>query len=177
MKKNKGFTMVELIAVMAISTILGALVLGLFVSLNNLFTRSQADTTFNDNSRIIFSTVENDIRAAKNITIPGSDIVSTTLQIGATTYNLPTASRVLVGYTKKVSGRELAYAVVIINDKIFRLKQSGTNLVEENLGYAYVDSDTNFTKSADNKSYTFNLKFKDPKRNTVSYQTVITPRN
>lgn len=69
MKKKKGFTLIELIAVICISTILGALIISLFSSSNRMILRASKDNIMQDEARIIMDAIENDLRTAKPISI------------------------------------------------------------------------------------------------------------
>ena len=67
MKKKKGFTLVELIVVMAISAIFGAVVLAISVTSGNLFSMTQTDSVFNDQGRVAIGWIEDDLRTAREI--------------------------------------------------------------------------------------------------------------
>ena len=69
MKKKKGFTLIELIAAIGISAILGALALSLFSSSNRMILRASKDNIMQDEARIIMDAIENDLRTAKPISI------------------------------------------------------------------------------------------------------------
>ncbi|MGL4772973.1 MAG: PilW family protein [Clostridium sp.] len=189
MKKKKGFTLVELLAVAGISTILGALILSLVLSLSNYYGRLQKETIFHDNARLAFASMENDLRAAKNInTYDG--VEATVATIDGVDYNFSTASKVYMTFTKTTSSGKKAYAYVVQNKTLFRTENSGTNLIETNSGYGDIDdisviqnikpgitpSDPPLPEELD-KGYKVELKFKDSRNNTESYETVITPRN
>ena len=62
MKKKKGFTLVELIAVIGITVIFGAIVLGISITSGKLFSMTQSQSVFNDEARLIISTLEEDLR-------------------------------------------------------------------------------------------------------------------
>ncbi|MFR3912657.1 MAG: PilW family protein, partial [Clostridium paraputrificum] len=67
MKKKKGFTLVELIAVIGITVIFGAIVLGISITSGKLFSMTQSQSVFNDEARLIISTLEEDLRIGKEI--------------------------------------------------------------------------------------------------------------
>ena len=68
-KKKRGFTFIELIAVMFISAILGALAISLFSSSNKMLLNASKDNIMQDEARIIMDAIENDLRVAKPISI------------------------------------------------------------------------------------------------------------
>ena len=65
-KKLKGFTLVELIAVMAIMAIVGALILTLFNYQTKWFGKVNSETRIQDEARITIMALENDIRTGKS---------------------------------------------------------------------------------------------------------------
>lgn len=87
MKKKKGFTLIELIAVIFISAILGALIISLFSSSNRMILRASKDNIMQDEARIIMDAIENDLRTAKPINIiPGGVEFSKTASGTTKTY-------------------------------------------------------------------------------------------
>lgn len=79
MSKKKGFTMVELIAVMAIVSIVGLIINSLFLNANKSFQEIRDESYLQNESRIIFSTFESDIKMAKefsnNMSISGNSLI------------------------------------------------------------------------------------------------------
>lgn len=86
MKKKKGFTLVEMIAVIAIIGITGVLVFTLFGKTHKIFTSAEKESISVDEVRMVMSTLEEDIRLAdkgSNIYISknGEDIKSISIKI------------------------------------------------------------------------------------------------
>lgn len=69
MKGKKGFTLVELVAVIAMIGIIGTGVMKFFINQNDIFYRVNSETKIQDEARIILSAIEEDLRVGKNITI------------------------------------------------------------------------------------------------------------
>lgn len=65
-KKKKGVTLIELVVVIALVTIVGGMIMTLFLSQNKSMNYVKNSTALQDEARIILSTLENDIRVAKN---------------------------------------------------------------------------------------------------------------
>lgn len=84
MKKKKGFTLIELIAVICISAILGALIISLFSSSNRMILRAGKDNIMQDEARIIMDAIENDLRTAKPISIITDGVEFSKTASGAT---------------------------------------------------------------------------------------------
>ncbi|MDU4911967.1 type II secretion system protein [Clostridium baratii] len=84
MKKKKGFTLIELIAVICISVILGALIISLFSSSNRMILRASKDNIMQDEARIIMNAIENDLRTAKPISIITDGVEFSKTASGAT---------------------------------------------------------------------------------------------
>lgn len=64
--KKKGLTLVELVVVMALVTIVGGMIMTLFLSQNENMRYVNDSTAIQDEARTILSALENDIRVAKN---------------------------------------------------------------------------------------------------------------
>lgn len=67
--KKKGFTLIELIAVMFIGTILGSLIISLYLSSNRMLVTSSTESILQDEGRIVLDAIENDLKVAKKDTI------------------------------------------------------------------------------------------------------------
>lgn len=65
MKKKKGFTLVELVVVMAILVIFSGLVLSLFLSQNKNFNSVQNSTELQNEARLVLTNMEDDIKVAQ----------------------------------------------------------------------------------------------------------------
>lgn len=65
-KKKKGFTLIELVVVIAIVLIFMGLVLSLFLSQNKNFTQVQDSTSLQNETRLVLTNMEDDFKVAKN---------------------------------------------------------------------------------------------------------------
>ena len=98
MKKKKGFTLVELIAVIGITVIFGAIVLGISITSGKLFSMTQSQSVFNDEARLIISTLEEDLRIGKEIDATALNLTgSSSITINGiidtcSNFNLPSGS-------------------------------------------------------------------------------------
>lgn len=66
MKKKKGFTLIELVVVIAIAVIFMGLVLSLFLSQNKSFNLVQDSTELQNETRLVLTNLEDDIKVAEN---------------------------------------------------------------------------------------------------------------
>lgn len=183
MKKKKGFTLVELIVVIAITAIFGAIVLSISTTSGKLFSMTQSDSYINDEARLALSVLEEDIRVGKeiyckddgylngnsSITIDGGNTVKCS-DIG-----LPQGQfKILLKV--KVRGELIYY--VHYGDKLERMKFDGVifktintiSNVEEGI-IKKNQSDTN------DKRYFVEIKFKGYKGEIQEYKSAVMPRN
>lgn len=183
MKKKKGFTLVELIAVIGISAIFGAIVLSIALTSGKLFNMAQSDSINNDKARLIIGTIEDDLRTASNIVgTPTTLTMTTEVVIGTDHYALPLPGAKVVLSFKKSNGDVYAYTYIEpdvttgTKGELTRMKYDGSEFKPVSTGYSDVSQVTirKNTAAADNKRYTIDLKF-DSGRS--EYSSVITPRN
>ncbi len=71
-KKKKGFTLVELMAVIAILGIFSTLIFSLFSSSTSMFVMAENDNVIQNESRMIIDVLEEDIRYSSNFKIEES---------------------------------------------------------------------------------------------------------
>lgn len=118
--KKKGMTLIELIAVMAMIAIIGLGIMSLFLSQNKLFKSVNDGTIIQDEARLGLTSMEDDLRVAKNTVFPATVIATTSFTINSKVYSIPTLNgiqgKVLCGFTKKdkdasgvVTENEFAY--------------------------------------------------------------------
>lgn len=183
MKKKKGFTLVELIAVIGISAIFGAIVLSIAFTSGKLFNMAQTDSVNNDKARLIIGTIEDDLRTASNINgTPATLTMKTEVVIGTDHYALPLPGAKVVLSFKKSNGDVYAYTYIEpdiatgTKGELTRMKYDdaiGVKVFKPvSGGYSDVKEIT-VIKNPTDKSYTITLKFD----NESKYSSVITPRN
>ncbi|MGL4109460.1 PilW family protein [Clostridium sp. LP20] len=107
--KKKGFTMIELIAVMAISAIIGLAIMSLILSQNKLFFHVNNETVSQDETRLAFSVMEDDIRSGRNKV--GTTLKVEEITINTSTYKLAQIDGenkgvVLCGFTRREQALE-----------------------------------------------------------------------
>ena len=73
-KKKKGFTLIEMMAVIAILGIFSTLIFSLFSSSTSMLVMAENDNVLQNESRIIIDILEEDIRYGKNIKIENPTI-------------------------------------------------------------------------------------------------------
>lgn len=186
MKKQKGLTLVELIAVMAISAVLGAIILSMFSVTGKLFTAAQQESFFNDEARVAFRSIEDDIRTAS--------YVATDVSVSDGKIQIPNVGAVEVGFekiplvvSKKVKSTDAAgnvttttetyvYCFMENNKQLSRKRVSAVKQLEEiSDGISNVKA-LSINKASDGR-YNIKISFEDSKNNTNEYETVVTPRN
>lgn len=89
MKKQQGFTLIELIIVMGVTTILLVMMTDVFASLAKVRTESEATSAVAQDGRFILARLEYDILRASSVTTPallGNSGNTLALVIGGVTY-------------------------------------------------------------------------------------------
>ncbi|MDU4938879.1 MAG: prepilin-type N-terminal cleavage/methylation domain-containing protein [Clostridium sp.] len=179
MKKKKGFTLVEMVVVIALLAVFGAIVLSISVSSGKLFAMTQKRSEMNDNARIVSGKIEDDLRVSRKI-VGSSDTSAVELDYDGKTYGLPIVSKLVVAYTKKEGVNNVSYALVqtqLPNNERIKLYRLLDDSTIEDTNYELINVESfKVTKDSTSKGYILNIKFNDGK-NSAEYNSVITPRN
>lgn len=183
MKKEKGFTLVELIAVIGITAIFGAVVLAISVTSGKLFSMTQTESVFNDEARLIISTFEEDLRVGKDIEITpislygDMDITINGINMGkCKDIGLPEGpfDRIL---SIKVRGD--LYYYIKVGDRIERKKFGGAAFKSDVSGIEKI-KDIEITKDSSvpsDKRYFINIQFENDNGEITEYSSAVMPRN
>ncbi|MEG0134275.1 MAG: prepilin-type N-terminal cleavage/methylation domain-containing protein [Clostridium sp.] len=187
-KKNKGLTLVELMAVIAISSVLGALVLTLCVSLSKNFSIAQKENIFQDKARVIYSHIEDNISGAKFVEVnpaySGGQVT-----INGDVYTLPSvAVRPVITFTYKKNGDVMSCAYVYddTNKEIYKseiaeaLPINSLNKVTSEFTEVKdfkVEELRNSDGTIDSKRYKVTLEFEDSRGRTDKYESIVVTRN
>ena len=184
MKKSRGFTVIELVAAMGITAVFGAMILAISISSGKLFGMVQGESTFNDEARIIMSSMEDDIRVALDVTeSAGSLSAQTSVTIDGNSYEVSPAAEVVAVVTKKgakdASGRDTkdiyVYTRTQVDKEVVRRKAVGGRLIEPSIGLTNVSKLTLTKEGID--GYKISVNFDDSKGNTKEYESIVTSRN
>lgn len=174
--KKKGFTLVEMIVVIALVAIFGAIVLSISVSSGKLFTMVQSNSVFNDEARVIISDIEDELRFARDIE-ESNATTATSISYKTNSYPISELSNIVLIYTVKEGGSTSTYAFTrgTISNKVIKYKLGSSGAKEVGITASNVSS-FKVLKDASNKSYNLEIKF-DNGKNSASYKSAITPRN
>lgn len=198
LKKKSGFTLIELMAVMAILVIISTLIFSLFLSSNKLFSRTHNQSKLQDEVRLIASQIEEDIRigTSTGVTGHGTSKAFFTMGTPATTitYDFATALGVSASDVKLIfASRKGAndYAYVMVKDstlpvgavgEIKKMKctppvGAGSSTIVEMASLGKNVEDITITVMPASSSYELIIKVKDNNGNKESVHSLVTPRN
>lgn len=138
--KKRGLTLIELIAVMAMTAIVGLAIMSLFISQYRLFNRVNNETIIQDEARLILTAIEDDFKLGRNTII--STTASKNVTIGSNNYLVPlldgVSGIVVYGYSKneKNSTGSIVvkdFAYILYGKTLVRTNgvTPGTNLVKD----------------------------------------------
>ena len=183
MKKRRGFTLVELIVVIAVTAIFGSIVLVISTTSGKLFSMTQEDSYINDEARLGLYVLEEDLRIGKEI-----DCVkdmglngNSTIDIGSTSnvicsnIGLPLGTFNII-LKVNVRGEWIYYINYL--DKLERMKFDGGIFKSVNTVTSFKEAEiTKGQTDTSDKRYFINIKFEDSKGNIQEYKSTISPRN
>ena len=181
MKKKKGFKLVELIAVIGITVIFGAIVLGISITSGKLFSMTQSQSVFNDEARLIISTLEEDLRIGKEIDATALNLTgSSSITINGIidtcyNFNLPSGSFEKL-LSLKVKGD--LYYYIKVGDRVERKKFGGAAFTSDVSGIEKI-KDIEIKKSVDStdKRYFITIEFVNLHGEITEYKSAVMPRN
>lgn len=146
MKNRKGFTLIELVVVMAIVVIFMGIVLTLFLSQNKNFNFVQDSTELQNETRSVLSSMEYDIKVAKNreynIDISSNERILYKFEVGsagATEY---------YGYVYNKSDKSIQKCRISPDGSSYLINSVMATLTEnvENIDVSFKDVNTSGTK-------------------------------
>lgn len=178
-KCKKGFTLAELIAVMAIITIVGGLAMTLLSTQNKWFGKINKETRLQDEARITFLALENDIRIGRSKVYTTNELVDST-GLGEVdkifSKDLPTnikpAKEIMKFKRKDTSGAEKNYAYVLKNKTLFLIREDSTLEIQTKLSESI--EKVQIIEKAESTEIKLNLNNGD---GTKEFTTTVSPRN
>lgn len=127
MKNKKGFTLVELILVLAVTTILFGTIVTVFLQSIDFYKIDETKSANQDSLNVAVTSIEGKIRIASAVTPSGSGCIVTTAA-GTYTYALNTTTNTLslntsvltqriAGFSCTVTGDIVGLSITTINDR------------------------------------------------------------
>lgn len=182
LSKQKGFTIIEILAVMAISAIIGGIILSLFISSQKSFINANNENIIQDEARMIVEFLENDLKVGKKISASGGTSIVT---INSNTYNCSFATGEVIdvkyAYSVKDStGNTNIYVYMIIGKKLVKGKAVETGIsppIVRNIE-VYGTLTNNLETLTITGSSVLNINFKLKAGSSENnYSLTVTPRN
>ena len=178
MGKKKGFTLVELIAVIGIAAIFGAIVLGISTTSGKLFTMTKVQSAFNDDARFILNMLEDDLRVGKDIDIQtlrcnGSTniTVNGTLTGSCSSFNLPAGTFDIV---LRLNVRGDLYYYIKVGNRLERKKFGGVAFKPSG---EMIGEIKEFKIEEKDKKYLMSIEFENSNGENAKYKSSVMPRN
>ena len=174
---KKGFTLVELIVVIGLVALFGAIVLSVSLSSSKLFSMVQKTSRITDDARIVIGDLEDELRFATNIQETNLGVTST-IDYNGNSYSIPlSGGNVVIVYTVKEGDQEAIYSYVRnnLNNEVTKYKLASSPIVPVGITANNV-TEFEIKKDSSNKIYNLNMTIDDGK-NRASYKSAITPRN
>lgn len=182
MKKKKGFTLVELMVVIAITAVFGAIVLMISTTSGKLFSMTQRDSYINDEARLALSVLEEDLRIGKNVDhsidyLSGDDEIT----IGGVTVSNCKDIGLPEGQFKillKANIRGELYYYIHYANKLEKMKlEVGRFKTINTISNVKEGGISKNLSDPTDKRYFVGFRFEDSRGDTTVYSTVVMPRN
>ncbi|WP_111938013.1 PilW family protein [Clostridium paraputrificum] len=180
MKKKKGFTLVELIAVIGITTIFGAIVLGISITSGKLFSMTQSESVFNDDGRLLVGWIEDDLRTGTNIVETKDLLINNYDGFPIEESGVNVYGRMVLDVKVKENSIEKRYIYMYMptSKKIKKMVVDGAILKEISSINDVEEFEVKKSASdSSDKRYFVSLKFKNEKNQVASFSATVMPRN
>lgn len=139
MKNKKGFTLVELIVVLAVTTILLGTVITVLLQSINMYKIDETKSANQSSLNLLTTSIESKIRSASAVVGVGTQCLVTTpsgtytYDLNTTTHEMTLNSAYLTGriasFSCTVTGNTVAVHIVTITDTTGNFQSSSTSLV------------------------------------------------
>lgn len=139
MKNTKGFTLIELIVVLSVTTILLGIVISILLQSIHMYKIDETKSANQDSLNVASSSIETKIRSATNVSLSGADCVVTTAS-STYTYSLNTTSHTLSingssltdrisSFSCSVSGNVVTISISTITDNAGNYQSFDTSII------------------------------------------------
>lgn len=117
MKNKKGFTLVELILVLTVTTILLGAVISILLQSIGYYKIDETKVANQDSLNLAATSIEQKIRSANSVTLSGSDCVVTTAS-GTYTYSLNVTTHVLTVNSNALTDRIASFSCAVTGNVV-----------------------------------------------------------
>lgn len=117
MKNKRGFTLVELILVMAVTTILLGTVITILLQSISLYKIDETKSANQDSINLVSSSIETKLRSVISVSVSGTDCVLTTAS-GDYVYALNTTTKILSVNGTTLTGGIASFSCTVTGDVV-----------------------------------------------------------
>jgi len=139
MKNKKGFTLIELILVMAVTAILLGIIISILLQSISMFKIDETKAANQDSLNIAATSIETKVRSASAVSLSGSNCVVTTpagdyiYSLNTTTHTLSVNSSALTtriaSFSCAISGNTVTISITTLNDRAGNAQSLNTSII------------------------------------------------